>query len=102
MTHTCHAESGILVIRPDLEETCEIRDEESAMIVQLDELMVEFDRKYDELDVGIRQFLEGYWRTRMDEVLQEQDISPDEAIRVREIGVVLSDADDSSSDDGED
>ncbi|BCS23070.1 uncharacterized protein APUU_31295A [Aspergillus puulaauensis] len=103
MTHTCHITYTFGVRCLDSEETCEIRDEESAMIVQLDELMVEFDRKYDELDVGIRQFLEGYWHTRMDEVLQEQQgISPDESMKVREIGVILSDADYSSSDDGED
>lgn len=102
MTHTCHVAFMFDVTCLDSEETSEIRDEESAMIVQLNELMVEFDRKYDELDVGIRQFLEGYWHTRMEEVLQEKHISRDEAMKVREIGVIISDADDSSSDDGED
>lgn len=100
MTHTCHTSSVFGVRFPDPEETFEIRDEESAMIVQLNELTVEFDQKYDELGVGLRQFLDGYWRSRMDEVLQEQDIDSHEAIKVREIGVILSDADDGSSDDG--
>lgn len=87
MTHTCH---------------CSSSSDKISIIPQLDDLMLEFDRKYDELGVGIREFIEGYWHTCMDEVLQERDIDPDEAMNVREIGVVLSDADDSASDDGED
>ncbi|OJJ00791.1 hypothetical protein ASPVEDRAFT_590403 [Aspergillus versicolor CBS 583.65] len=97
ITHTCHSASVFGVRHPDPEECREIREEESTMIVQLDELMVEFDQKYDELGVGIRKFLEGYWHTRMGEVLQGHDIDPDEAMKLREIGVVL---DDVSSDDG--
>lgn len=101
MTHTCHDVSRFSVRFPDPEETSEIRDEESAMIEQLDELMVEFDGKYDELGVGIREFLDGYWHTRMDEVLHEHDIDPDESLKVQAIGVILSDPDHSSSDDEE-
>lgn len=99
--HTCHKLSGQSAVQPIEDEIFEIRDEHSASIRQLDDLMVEFDEKYDELGVGVPEFLGGYWHTRMDEMLQEHDIDLNEAMKLREIGVVLSDAADGLSDDGE-
>lgn len=98
--HTCHRSSVQPAAPGDEEEISQIRDEHSASIRQLDELMLEFDGKYDELGVGVPEFLGGYWRTRMDEVLEEQDIQPDKAIKFREIGVILSDRGESFPDDG--
>ncbi|KKA18219.1 hypothetical protein T310_7829 [Rasamsonia emersonii CBS 393.64] len=67
----------------------EIRDEERELLAQLEELVAEFEEKYDELGQPLIAFLEGYWMTRMEEVLS-QEPEEDEIRRVRELGVVLA------------
>lgn len=81
MTHTCQCSSNLTTGDQDTNRFRGVGDKKSS-ICQLDELMVEFDRKYDELGVGIRQFLEGYWHSRIDEVLQEHHIYPDEVMKI--------------------
>ncbi|KAL4940874.1 hypothetical protein BDV06DRAFT_230086 [Aspergillus oleicola] len=90
MTHTCHRRCREKVERLDPEEVSEIREEEFASIERLDELMLEFDQKYDELGVSMNDFLKEYWEERMDEVLRKNIVDPEDAKQVREIGVVLS------------
>jgi hypothetical protein len=87
LTHTCHASSYTLI---DPEEALEIREEESELINQLEALVVEFNEKYDELGVGILELFNGYWKTRMSEVLTPA--GRDEGIlrRAQEVGVVVS------------
>ncbi|KAF2144722.1 uncharacterized protein K452DRAFT_145900 [Aplosporella prunicola CBS 121167] len=75
---------------PDAAEVAEIREEESELLTQLEELVVEFVDKYNELGVPIVDFLEGYWTDRMEEVLHPIDPPDPEVVqRVKEIGVIL-------------
>jgi DNA gyrase/topoisomerase IV subunit A len=82
MKHTCHPIC--------LEEAQEIREEESELIDQLEALVVEFNEKYDELGVGMSEFYEGYWKTRMSEVLAPAERDEEVLRRAREVGVFLS------------
>ncbi|KAL3459301.1 hypothetical protein BJX64DRAFT_206586 [Aspergillus heterothallicus] len=115
LTHTCHKNKNYLDFwgqhfkRMDDEEVQEIREEEAALISQLDQLVEEFGRKYDELGLSLNEFIEKYWERRMDKILgreeyaeedSEEDIAleevPEDGVdseyeeRVRELGVILT------------
>ncbi|KAF2234149.1 hypothetical protein EV356DRAFT_181625 [Viridothelium virens] len=61
----CNGEQHIL----DPAEIQEIQEEERYTIAQLEELVTEFEMKYEELALNVEDFLEGYWDERMIEVL---------------------------------
>ena len=95
LRHTCcerHFRSGFT--RRDPEEQAEIRDEDHEKIELLESLLQEFEENRGTQDV--LSFLEGYWATRMDQVLREGSHVDKEALR--EIGVVLHEEDVEGSD----
>lgn len=86
LRHTCCRwcpAYGITKLEP--EEQAEIRDEDHEKIELLEGLLLEFEENRGTQDV--LSFLEGYWTTRMDQVLQEQGCVDEGALR--ELGVVL-------------
>lgn len=86
LRHTCCwwcPAYGITKLEP--EEQAEIRDEDHEKIELLEGLLLEFEENRGIQDV--LSFLEGYWTTRMDQILQEQGCVDEEALR--ELGVVL-------------
>ena len=91
LRHTCcwwyHYKGDFTKLEP--EEQVEIRDEDHEKIELLESLLQEFEEKRGTQDV--LSFLEGYWTTRMDQVLQQQGCVDEEALR--EIGVVLHEDD---------
>jgi ferritin len=73
-----------------LDEVEEIRDEEHTMLDELDELVLGFESKYNDLGIPLGEFLRGYWSEQMAEVLSHETIlDKDEACRVRQLGVRL-------------
>ncbi|KAL2854570.1 hypothetical protein BJX68DRAFT_264470 [Aspergillus pseudodeflectus] len=102
LTHTCH---GILWQggdHMDPEEIDEIRDEEASLIEELENLVLEFNRLYTDLEVGIYEFVFKHWFPRMDEVVPPQG-DEEEIRRIRAAGACLSESDcidwDASDDD---
>ncbi|KAL5341361.1 hypothetical protein BJX70DRAFT_66428 [Aspergillus crustosus] len=117
LTHTCHLDEiflrfrGIEFEQMDDDEVQEIREDQATLISQLDQLMDEFSRKYDELGLGLHDFIQKYWRPRMYRVLYPEDYleedpeqdpeevpgevpgeKPDSEYqeRVRELGIILT------------
>jgi hypothetical protein len=86
------------------EEAVQIHEEERLLIQKLEDLVAEFDAKYEELGIPLTEFLTGYWRTRMDEVLKrDEKLYTEEVKKMREVGVIVEDADDHNGDgDGDD
>ncbi|KAL9629513.1 MAG: hypothetical protein Q9204_005228, partial [Flavoplaca sp. TL-2023a] len=78
-------------------EADEIRDEDRDGIQLLESLLPEFEEKLGDED--IKAFIDGYWSTRMEEVLAARDEEPVDRAGMREAGVILCD-DDGSDDDG--
>lgn len=92
LTHTCctYQQGSSYFARYGEEDCAEIREEEDEDLQMLEELVAEFTRIYLERETSITRFLQGYWRERMDEVLQRKDGVDLEAInKIRETGVVL-------------
>jgi hypothetical protein len=86
LTHTCH---GILRRggdHMDPEEIDEIRDEEASLIEELENLVLEFNRSYADLQVGIYEFVFNHWFPRMDEVVPPEG-NEEEIRRIRAAGV---------------
>lgn len=72
------------------EEVAEILDEEKSRLVELEILLDELKIKFDERGHPVMEFLEGYWHTRMIEVLSQRDPYDEEhIIESRRIGVTL-------------
>ena len=95
LRHTCckwYYSLGL--IRRDVEEQAEIRDEDHEKIELLEGLLQEFEEHRGSQDV--LSFLRGYWTIRMDQVHQEQGHVDKEALR--EIGVVLHEVDEGGND----
>lgn len=67
------------------EEIIEIREEDHEKMELHESLLQEFEEKRGAQD--LLAFLEGYWATRMDQVLQEQGAVNEEELRA--IGLVL-------------
>lgn len=93
LTHTC-CKRRFTVYDPsddmDKTEREEIRDEERLMISKLDALVTEFEDKYTELGVSLPDFLNGYWKNRMEEVASEEEPLDDgEIAKIRDLGVVI-------------
>ena len=71
-------------------ERAEIHEEERFTISKLDTLVTEFEEKYTELGVSVPDFLNGYWKTRMEEVEWEDEPLDEEQIaKIRDLGVVI-------------
>ena len=90
LTHVCcrprlvgHIKSSYMFFRiEDQAEINEIREEESAGLLLLEELLTEFELKMDELGIPFPDFLTDYWAPRMEQVLDEnldQDLEIDTA-----------------------
>lgn len=74
----------------DEDEIEEILDEERLRLKDLEQLMNEFEAKFDELGLPIMDFLDGYWHTRMMSFLSERDPYDEEHVMgARRIGVKL-------------
>ncbi|KZL74609.1 hypothetical protein CT0861_00106 [Colletotrichum tofieldiae] len=73
-------------------EIQEIREEEVVELALLEALILEFERKLDEVNCSLAEFFQTHWVTRMDEVIGEME---DRALReedikgARELGIVL-------------
>ena len=90
LRHTCRCYYGY---SPELggvrvDDIAEVQEEERFLIDQLEQLVSEFELKYNELCVSLPEFLRGYWAERMEEVLTEV-LDEDEAHAMEEAGVVL-------------
>ncbi|CAI7614178.1 unnamed protein product [Penicillium glandicola] len=72
------------------EEIEEILDEEKLRLIELEELLDELKIKFDDFGQPVMEFLDGYWHTRMIEVLSKRDPYDEEhVIESRRIGVML-------------
>ncbi|KAL8901690.1 MAG: hypothetical protein Q9207_005076 [Kuettlingeria erythrocarpa] len=91
LRHTCCDYDYIIFNTPEPEEAAEIRDEDHEGIQLLESLLLEFEEKRGNED--IKSFIGGYWSTRMEEVLAARDELPIDRTAMREVGVVLQDAD---------
>ena len=93
LTHTCCEKVYYVIFictRHDRTEREEIRDEERFLISKLETLVAEFTEKYTELGVSLPDFLNGYWKTRMEEVERDEKPLDDEEIaKIEELGVVI-------------
>ena len=86
LRHTCcQWKEWDLMTKLDPEERAEIREEDHEKIELLEILLQEFEENRGTQD--LISFFEGYWATRMDQVLQEQGDVDEEALR--EMGIVL-------------
>jgi hypothetical protein len=75
--------------RIEVEDAREIGEKEAELIDQLEDLVVEFNDKYHELEVSMIDFFEDYWEPRMTKVLARANSDEDVLMRAREVGVVL-------------
>lgn len=95
LNHSCCLESdpafrGLKFESREEEEIREILDEEKSRIIELEKLLDELKIKFDELGLPVMEFLEGYWHTRMIEVLSHRDpYDEDHIMESRRIGVTL-------------
>jgi len=96
LTHTCCTYSirdGYFASFDELHskgEGAEIREEESEDLEELEILVAEFESKYRELGGTILEFLDGYWKEIMDEVMQVTGPVDLEALGdIRRAGVIL-------------
>ncbi|ERF73404.1 hypothetical protein EPUS_08547 [Endocarpon pusillum Z07020] len=91
--HTCCRYDGLWICLREEEEREELREEDRFRLQLLEELVAEFEEKYTELEVGLVEFFEGYWLTRMTAVLYEgatlTDRDEEEVRRIEAIGVIL-------------
>ena len=72
------------------EEVQEIHEEWAELLSKHEDLVSEFCHKFREVGGTLVSFLEGYWQTRMDEVLKEEKpLDEEDGRRLRELGIVL-------------
>ena len=93
LTHTCCKNRGwVFNMWNDMDdkEREEIHDEERLSIRKLNALVTEFEEKYTELGVTVPEFLNGYWKTRMEDVEREDEPLDEEQIaKIKDLGVVI-------------
>ncbi|MCJ1262511.1 hypothetical protein MMC22_002381 [Lobaria immixta] len=92
LTHTCCHRDIVgfhTILRPfgNDADISEIHEEEHEILGRLEDLLSEFEEKRLESGDSLTDFLKGYWRDRIDEVLTETTFMDEE--KLREIGVVL-------------
>ncbi|KAL8713650.1 MAG: hypothetical protein Q9225_006716 [Loekoesia sp. 1 TL-2023] len=89
LRHTCctydEIRQDFKTVDPD--EADEIRDEDHEGIQLLESLLPEFEERLGDGD--IRSFLDGYWATRMEEILAAWDNKPVDEAGMREAGVLI-------------
>ncbi|KAF0324697.1 hypothetical protein GQ607_008136 [Colletotrichum asianum] len=76
----------------DDEEILEILEEDEGDLETFEALMVELDRKWEELGCSLAEFYRLYWIDRMDEVLRQMDermLTAEEIQKVKELGIDL-------------
>jgi hypothetical protein len=87
ISHTCRHER-YREYEPD--EIAEIQDEEKHSIQQSDQLSENSLSKYKELSPGLPNFLTGFWRSHMNEILSScKKLSAEEISQILETGVLL-------------
>ncbi|KAJ6014744.1 hypothetical protein N7540_009335 [Penicillium herquei] len=95
LTHTCDClraeeeeEEFEIPTDDDIEQT---QREELDQLLQLDELVDEFQCTYNGLNQELPDFIEGYWCFRMQEVLSgvPHGLTPEEIQNIRGLGVIL-------------
>ena len=93
LAHTCcQSRYDVFDMWDDMDdkEREEIHDEERLSIRKLDALVTDFEEKYTELGVTVPEFLNGYWKTRMEEVEREDEPLDEEQIaKIKDLGVVI-------------
>ncbi len=94
LRHTCCEYVHNKLHTVDPEEAAEIRDEDDEGIQLLESLLSEFEEKRGV--ENIKSFIDGYWSTRIEEVLAARDEEPVDRAAMREVGVL--DDDDGTSD----
>ena len=101
LSHTCCDRDGNTARRRyTTEEVQDMHEEYEELLSKHEDLVSEFCHKFQELGGTLTSFLNGYWRTRMDEVLEEgKPLDEEQRRRLREIGVVLEEASGESEDD---
>ena len=72
------------------EDVREIHEEWEELLSKHEDLVAEFCLMFQELGGNLTSFLFGYWQTRMEEVLKEEEpYDEEDTSKLREIGVVL-------------
>jgi hypothetical protein len=94
LSHTCcRCERYYIgIIKFDDEDDIQrIHDEEKEMIEKFEGLLVEFENKKSELGISTSEFLLGYWRERMREVLNEPGVFNKEEVEALGVRVYETD-----------
>lgn len=74
----------------DPDELGQLQSEQEDMLMELEQLLLEFSSVYKALDVSLLDFLGGYWLERMEEVLRRDQLPNQEQIsQMREMGVIV-------------
>ncbi len=94
LTHTCCSYDGSWISqyfrRPCETESRDTREIEHVQLQELEHLVEEFEDEFEKLGQSLPEFLEGYWKTRMAEVLDKsKPVTEEQVRRVEELGVVL-------------
>lgn len=109
LRHTCCSTSymylpwerlQVLVELGDEEDRHEIREEQAETVQKLEELLIHFERKYDEMAIPFIDFLKGYWKDHMKRVRSQRD--PINAAKLESIGVTVHATDYASTDASDD
>jgi hypothetical protein len=83
--HTCD-HSG----NNDPDEIRQLQSEQEDMLMELEQLLLEFSFVHNALDVSFLDFLGGYWLERMEEVLRKDQLPNQEQIsQMRKMGVIV-------------
>lgn len=96
LTHVCCVEGWVndflhpMLVKRDQQEVEEILEEEELGLRDLEKLVTDFNKKFDELGLPLVEFLQKYWYSRMIEFLSERDPYDEEhVVAVGKIGVKL-------------
>ncbi|KOC18145.1 hypothetical protein AFLA70_156g002152 [Aspergillus flavus AF70] len=93
LSHTCRRSHVVGWSQSSLghEDIAEIHEEEKLLLEDLEILVSEFEHRYFEMNIPLFGFLQGYWSTRMKEVLfQRKDPSFEIVKEAKQIGIQLS------------
>lgn len=94
---------NVIVELDDEEERREIREEQAETVQKLEELLLHFEKKYDEMAIPFVDFLRGYWKDHMKEFARTR--YSNKSINVKELeslGVTVHATDYASTDASED
>ena len=108
LTHTCCSPAFDKLFDRQLVDSKinEIQEEERQLIARHEELVREFEDKYEDGRGTASSFLRGYWKTRMREVFEAgRSMNEEESNALRELGMEIvtdPDAEDNSDSSGDD